>query len=161
MVPWYEMAQEAPELARLGEQQLFQFGAGMAFLASVRKDGAPRLHPLFPVLSDGHLYVLISRSSPRKDDLLRDGRYALQAFPPPGDDATGEFYLAGRAAHIEDPVHYQQVLQDAKHRPRGDEECFELLIERAMFTTWESTGGGAPEPVRRMWTTRVLSPAPN
>ena len=53
----------------------------MAFLATVRRDGAPRLHPVCPVLSSDRLFVLITPTSPKRHDLLRDGRYALQTIP--------------------------------------------------------------------------------
>jgi hypothetical protein len=63
--------------------RLFQFNVGLAFLATVRSDGAPRLHPVCPVLSNDRLFVLITPASPKRQDLLRDGRYALQSFPEP------------------------------------------------------------------------------
>ena len=50
MVTWKEFAGAQPELAETGRSLLLQFGVGLAFLATVRKDGAPRLHPVCPVL---------------------------------------------------------------------------------------------------------------
>src|SRR5437899_7373192 len=101
MVTWHEFAAAEPELAAAGRSLLFQFGVGLAFLATVRKDGAPRLHPLCPVLSNDRLFVLITPTSPKRSDLLRDGRYARQTFahPKPGSD---EFYPTGRALLVED-----------------------------------------------------------
>src|SRR5204863_7350541 len=101
MVTWKEFATVEPDLADVGRALLFQFGVGLAFLATVRKDGGPRLHPVCPVLSHGRLYVLIILTSPKQQDLLRDGRYALQTFPQPKPDSA-EFYLTGRADLIED-----------------------------------------------------------
>ena len=57
MISWKEFATENPELAEIGENLLFQFGVGLAFLATVRLDGGPRLHPVCPVLSNGRLFV--------------------------------------------------------------------------------------------------------
>ena len=54
MVTWEEFAVAEPELAEAGCSLLYQFGVGLAFLATVRKDGAPRLHPVCPVLSSGY-----------------------------------------------------------------------------------------------------------
>jgi hypothetical protein len=48
MVTWHEFVVAEPELAEAGRSLLFQFGVGLAFLATVRKDGAPRLHPRAP-----------------------------------------------------------------------------------------------------------------
>ena len=91
MVTWAEFAAADPKRAETGRSLLFQFNVGLAFLATVRKDGAPRLHPVCPVLSNDRLYVLITPDSPKKRDLVRDGRYALQTFPQPkpGSDESG------------------------------------------------------------------------
>src|SRR5438876_12396747 len=114
MVTWKEFAGAQPELAETGRSLLLQFGVGLAFLATVRKDGAPRLHPLCPVLSNDHLFVLITRTSPKRHDLLQDGRYALQTFPQP-KPGSDEFYIAGKAILVEDPAVRAAVFRDAKH----------------------------------------------
>src|SRR3989454_12809196 len=101
MVTWRDFAAAEPELAAVGRSLLFQFGVGLAFLATVRKDGAPRLHPLCPVLSNDRLFVLITPTSPKRYDLLRDGRYALQTFPQP-KPGSDEFYITGKAVHGDD-----------------------------------------------------------
>jgi hypothetical protein len=49
-----------------------------------------------PVLSGDRLFVLITPTSPKRHDLLRDGRYALQTFPQP-KPGSDEFYVTGRA----------------------------------------------------------------
>lgn len=83
MKPWNEFSKEEPELAKIGKHLLFQSHEhiGLAFIATLRKDGAPRLHPVSLVFSDGHLYVLIPPTSPKCADLKRDGRYAMQPSP--------------------------------------------------------------------------------
>src|SRR5207247_10768387 len=101
MVTWKEFAASAPALAEAGRSLLNQFGVGLAFLATVRKDGAPRLHPVCPVLSDGGLFVLITPTSPKRHDLARDGRYALQTFPQP-KPGSDEFYVTGSARAVDD-----------------------------------------------------------
>ena len=133
MVPWKKFATENPELAEIGENLLFQFGVGLAFLATVREDGGPRLHPVCPVLSNGRLFVLIIPGSPKRYDLVRDGRFALQAFPPPR----------------EDPQMYRSVFKDAKHMASEDEELFELRVERVMHTAWENWGTPKCGPVHK------------
>jgi hypothetical protein len=150
MVPWHEFAAAAPELAATGESLLFQFGVGLAFLATVRKDGGPRLHPVCPVLSHGRLYVLIIPASPKQQDLLRDGRYALQTFPQPKPDSA-EFYLTGQADLIKEPSLRQAVFHDAKHKAHESESLFELKVERVMHTTWEGWGTAELRPLHRKW----------
>ena len=139
MVTWKEFAEADPALAEAGSNQLFQYGVGLAFLATVRSDGSPRLHPVCPVLSDSHLYILVIPNSPKRRDLQRDGRYSLQAFPQDRPDSD-EFYLSGIADLVNDSEKKSAVLADAKHHVSADEIPFELLIERAMLTRWESFG---------------------
>ena len=100
MVTWKEFAAAEPDLADVGRSLLFQFKVGLAFLATVRKDGAPRLHPVCPVLSDDRLFVLIIPTSPKRHDLQRDGRYALQTFPQP-KPGSDEFSIAGKAVGVD------------------------------------------------------------
>jgi pyridoxamine 5'-phosphate oxidase-like protein len=150
MVPWREFATAAPDLANAGRQLLNQFGVGLAFLATVRRDGAPRLHPVCPVLSDDRLFVLITATSPKRDDLLHDGRYALQTFPQP-KPGSDEFYVAGAATLIEDAAARAAVLRDARHLADESETLFELHIDRAMHTRWEHVLTPRMRPVHRKW----------
>jgi Pyridoxamine 5'-phosphate oxidase len=137
MVTWKEFAAAAPELAEAGRSLLNQFGVGLAFLATVRRDGAPRLHPVCPVLSNDGLFVLITSASPKRHDLLRDGRYALQTFPQP-KPGSDEFYLAGQALLVEDAATRAVVFREAKHMADASEMLFELSIDRVMHTRWEN-----------------------
>jgi hypothetical protein len=69
MVTWKEFGAAEPDLAEIGCSLLFQHQVGLAFLATVRKDGAPRLHPVCPVLSNHRLFVLVTPTSPKRYDL--------------------------------------------------------------------------------------------
>ena len=136
MVRWKEFAAAEPDLADIGRSLLFQFKVGLAFLATVRRDGAPRLHPVCPVLSNDRLFVLITPTSPKRHDPLRDGRYALQTFPQP-KPGSDEFYIAGKAVLVDDQAARTDILRDAKHMADASETAFELWIDRVMHTRWE------------------------
>ncbi len=150
MMMWKELAAAEPELADAGRSLLHQFGVGLAFLATVRKDGAPRLHPVCPVLSNDRLYVLITPNSPKRLDLLRDGRFALQTFPQP-KPGSDEFYVSGKAFLVEDPATCATVLRDAKHMADASEILFELRVERVMHTRWENVLTPQMRSVHRKW----------
>src|SRR5882724_4676128 len=138
MVTWKEFATDDRDLAETGRSLLIHGpGIGLAFLATVREDGAPRLHPVCPVLSNDRLFVLITPASPKRNDLLRDGRYALQTFPQP-KPGSDEFYLAGKALVVDDAPARAAVLRDAKHMADASEIAFELWIDRVMHTRWEN-----------------------
>ena len=103
-----------------------------------------------PVLSDDRLFVLITPGSPKRHDLARDGRYALQTFPQP-KPGSDEFYLAGRARAIDDEAVRAAVLRDARHQADASEILFELAVERAMLTRWEHVLTPQMRSVHQTW----------
>ena len=150
MVTWKEFAAAEPDLAEIGRSLLFQHQVGLAFLATVGKDGAPRLHPVCPVLSNNRLVVLITPASPKQHDLLRDGRYALQSFPQP-KPGSDEFYIAGKAVLVDDTAARTAILRDAKHMADASETTFELCIDRVMHTRWEHVLTPRMRSIHRTW----------
>ena len=101
MASWSEFAADEPRLADGIRALLQQYGPGFGYLATVRADGGPRVHPVSPVITDEGLFCFII-DSPKRRDLERDGRYALHSFPP--EESDDEAYLAGRARPVTDPV---------------------------------------------------------
>jgi Pyridoxamine 5'-phosphate oxidase len=160
MVTWKEFSAAEPDLADVGRSLLFQFQVGLAFLATVRKDGAPRLHPVCPVLSNARLFALITPTSPKRHDLLRDGRYALQTFPQP-KPGSDEFYIAGRAVPVDDPPACADILRDAKHMADASETVFELWIDRVMHTRWEHVLTPQMRAVHSKWRAPAPPAAPS
>ena len=79
MASWIEFKQQVPEMAEGARQLFYQYGVGLGFLATIRPDGGPRLHPICPIITDQGLYAFIV-PSPKRRDLDRDGRFALHAF---------------------------------------------------------------------------------
>ncbi len=160
MVTWKEFAAAEPDLADVGRSLLFQFKVGLAFLATVRKDGAPRLHPVCPVLSSDRLFVLIIPTSPKRHDLLRDGRYALQTFPQP-KPGSDEFYIAGKAVGVDDPAVRAAILRDAKHMADASEIAFELWIDHVMYTRWENVLTPQMCSAHQKWRAAAAEAAPS
>jgi hypothetical protein len=140
MATWQEFEQAAPSLAERGRTILHHFGVPLGYLATVRRDGGPRVHPFCPVLHEGGLYGLIG-PSPKQRDLLRDGRYAIHSFPLP--DRDDEFFLSGRARLREDPPLEQGVRATylaTGGGSDGSERLFEFDIERALLATYKRRG---------------------
>jgi hypothetical protein len=149
MITWTEFERQQPALAGAGRRQLYQISIGLAFLATIRPGGGPRVHPVCPVISDAGLHLLIV-AGPKQADLRRDGRYALhsETCPPPRQDDG--FALSGRAREVTDAalrgVVRARVLteRDGQVWPGFDEEVmFELGIERALLML---TQAGGPFP---------------
>src|SRR5205814_8779723 len=102
MAMWDEFAHQQPEMAGRGRQQM---QIPIDYLATVRKDGSPRVHPVSPRFAGGRLFVAIEHGSPKRFDLRRTARYALHALPPqigPSYDEF-EFNIAGDARFVADP----------------------------------------------------------
>jgi hypothetical protein len=148
---WERFRSERPELAAAGERLLRPHGEGVAFLATTRKDGGPRVHPVMPVLADGRLWVFVVNLSYKYGDLLRDGRFALHALPPTGGGA--EFYVTGLATTVDDAERRAAVTaaSGGKLGHNEFEVLFELGIERVLFTRWENWGTANAWPKFEKW----------
>jgi hypothetical protein len=59
MMSWTEFEQREPALAKAGRGQIYTVGIGLAFLATVRADGAPRVHPVCPAISPAGLHIAV------------------------------------------------------------------------------------------------------
>ena len=143
-------------MAKLGTDLRAKFG--LAFLATVRKDGSPRLHPVCPFVVDGRLFIQTDSKSPKRHDLRRDGRYVLHMMP---GDNDAEFQVRGRARQVTDSTTRAMVLKEgpaAGVQPDGtllnlsrDELLFEYEIEEALAGHWENVGQPDTKPVRKRW----------
>jgi hypothetical protein len=153
MVSWAEFAREKPDLAAAGRALFYQWGVGLGFLATTTRQGAPRLHPICPSLTDDMLYAFII-PSPKLNDLLRDPRYALHSdLTAANEDA---FYVTGRVRVVEDAAQRAALEQaymaerpqmDASHL--GGQTAVEFLIETCLVT--RATGHGDLNPQHTVW----------
>jgi hypothetical protein len=151
---WPVFSQVQPELARAGNALFYQHGVGLAFIATLRADGAPRLHPVCPLSSDEGLFAFII-PSPKQADLRRDGVYAMHSFPRP--DNEDAFYIAGRANLVTKPnIREALAEQFVRERsqfpvmpPSRDDALFEFDLDSCLLT--RTTGHGDPKPHHTVW----------
>ena len=152
MATWNEFAAAAPEIAEAGVQLLERFG--LAYVATVRRDGAPRVHPVCPLIADGRLFVATDPSSPKLRELREDGRYVLHMLP---GDNDAEFFVRGRATEITDAstrtlaIEGAAAFGDGTLRITADELLFEYEIDEAYSAHWENVGQPDTRPVRQRW----------
>jgi hypothetical protein len=154
MVTWAEFRTTRPDLADAGRDLLYQVGVGLAFLATVRPDAGPRLHPFCPLITDDALVGFII-PSPKQRDLHRDGRYALHSFPTP--DNEDAFYLSGRVRRIEDAaVRDRFGAQFVRERaqldvptPAPEDHLFAFDIDACLVT--RTDGFGDHHPRHEVW----------
>ncbi len=155
MVTWNDLCQQRPDITGPGRQYLYQFGVGLGFLATMRPDGGPRVHPMCPVLVGDRLAALII-PSPKRRDLRRDGRFALHSFPCPDNEDV--LYLTGTARPITEPDAAASVLEQfvAERQHLGvtreqvaADQPFEFDITTALLTL--TTGHGDWNPTHLVW----------
>jgi hypothetical protein len=130
MASWSDFAAAEPMLAAGIRALLQQYGPGMGYLATIRPDGGPRVHPVSPVFTDDGLYCFIV-DSPKRRDLDRDGRYALHSYPP--EDNDDEACLTGHATPVHDPLTVTRLAGALHASPDVDWRLYELTIETAML----------------------------
>jgi pyridoxamine 5'-phosphate oxidase-like protein len=111
MASWSEVEAAAPELAARARAA---FDAHRhKVLATLRRDGSPRLSGIEAGFVDGELLLGMMPGSRKALDLRRDPRLALHSasVDPPDDPTTwpGDAKLAGRAVEVDDPARLNQL----------------------------------------------------
>ena len=153
MATWAQFATAEPELAAYG-WELLREQQGYAYLATVSRHGAPRVHPVVPFVVDGELVVSVVAASPKVADLRSAPRYMLHATV--GDNDT-EFAVRGCAHEVVDLTR-SNWMRDKQElnvvEIHGDAVYFALDIERIDAAIWDD---GPPH--RQTWRASALSPA--
>ena len=99
MASWAEVERQAPELSALARGFLDAFKHKT--LATIRRDGSPRISGTELEIADGELWLGSMWRSMKALDLLRDPRFALHSGSPDPDAGwTGDAKLAGRAEDV-------------------------------------------------------------
>jgi hypothetical protein len=154
MMGWGEFRRARPDLAEAGRALFYQFGVGLAFLSTIRRDGGPRLHPMCPIIVDDHLYAFIV-PSPKRGDLLRDGRYTMHCFPPAQNEDA--FSITGRAEPRDDEELRERVARlffaerglESPPPQAAHDRLFEFYIASCLLT--RTKGHGDWEPQHTVW----------
>jgi Pyridoxamine 5'-phosphate oxidase len=154
VIRWEEFAEQAPEIAQPAETLLRAFT--LAFVATLRPDGAPRVHPMTVTICEGGLYVFPVHTTPRARDFDRDGRYALHSFPRFREGTLqsyvdDEFTCSGLAVAVGDPDLRAAVVAVHNDRVSDADRLVRLDLDRAHhktrfdgvahYTRWSLSGG--------------------
>ena len=146
MAMWAAFAEAEPEMTIVGAGLLEKHG--LAYLGTVRADGALRVHPVCPFIIDGRLFVATPRTSPKTHDQLRDPRYVPHFMPGENDD---EFRIRGRARATTNEAERAMVRERGPHFLKAEDFYFEYDIEEAATAFWVNVGQPGTYPVRRAW----------
>jgi hypothetical protein len=146
MATWSEFSADSPEMASFGKQRLER---RIAYLATIRPDGSPRVHPVSPFIAKDHLFVYMEPTSPKGDDLRRDARYAMHSAVEDNSGGQGEFLIRGRAVEITDTESRKEAFEQARNMGYSPQErhiLFELRIAEVLATVYEGN-----RPKRTRW----------
>ncbi|MBV9412380.1 MAG: pyridoxamine 5'-phosphate oxidase family protein, partial [Acidimicrobiia bacterium] len=100
MASWAEVETAAPELAERVKER-FQ-STGLALLATLRKDGSPRISGIEPLFALDELWLGMMTDSRKALDLRRDPRLALHNATEDKQVTNGDARISGRAIELTD-----------------------------------------------------------
>ena len=143
MATWDEFARSEPEFARLIQARFDSHKHKM--LATLRKDGSPRISGIEATFADGQLWLGMMPGSLKALDLQRDPRLALHSAPLDSEMANGDAKISGRAIEHTDEATmtaFAGAVKDASGRT-----CL-----RACFSSSRSTFARSYSPAWRLIT---------
>jgi hypothetical protein len=135
MTRWADVEAAEPEFAAAVRAKFDAFRHKV--MATIRKDGAPRVSGIEVAFSDGEVWFGSMAGARKLADLARDPRLALHCTSddPPEDSTqwTGDAKLAGRAVEEDDPERLRSMGDDSG----GDEtsgHLFRVDISEVVLT---------------------------
>lgn len=143
-VTWGEFTSVEPDLAAFGADRLTAFPA---YLATVRRAGMPRVHPVTPIFTPDGFYLYMEPTSPKARDLVERRWYAVHSGVPDNAGTGGEFSVSGTAASIDDSDLWSAVAEAASYAPADRYILFEFLVSEARCHGY----GDVPMPGTKRW----------
>jgi hypothetical protein len=141
---WQVFEESSPDLAHRGAELL---DGKIAYLATSKKDGSPRIHPVRPFIGEGHLFLFIDKRSPKRQDLLRDGRYAIHCSVFETNGLSTEFLITGISRSVNDLDIRKVAVRAAGHDVPHQFALFEFSVEQVIATEYDQDR----VPTRRRW----------
>ena len=124
MPSWSDFEAAAPELAARVRARLDAHTHKT--LATVRRDGSPRISGTETELREGELWIGSMWQARKAHDLQRDPRFALHSGSADPPDWEGDAKLAGIAEEITDPERVDEI--NGEKAPPGPSHLFRLDV---------------------------------
>ncbi|MER5728034.1 pyridoxamine 5'-phosphate oxidase family protein [Streptomyces sp. NPDC002138] len=142
---WEHFAQAEPELAAVVEARFGKYAHHV--LATLRKDGSPRLTGLNTSFRGGELWLGMMPGSMKARDLRRDPRFALHTNPGADESMPdGDVRISGRAVEILDPPELHRYAEESGE-PVQPSHLFRVELSEVVHT-----GIDGDDLVVRVWT---------
>jgi len=144
MTTWGEFAAAEPELAAFVSERV---RAAPSYLATVRANGAPRVHPVTPIFTVNGVYVFMEPTSPKGADLRERGWFAMHNGVADTAGTGGEASLTGTGRAVDDAAVRAKVVAAATYQPADRYVLFELQPTEVRCNGY----GDVPLPEHRRW----------
>ncbi len=145
MPSWSTFASAAPDLAAEARKRLDAHVHKT--LATIRRDGSPRISGTETILAEGELWIGSMWQAQKALDLQRDPRFALHSGSDDPPTWPGDAKLAGVAEELHDEERVRAIVGD--HAPPGPLHLFRLDLDEVSTVSLNETGDGI---VVRVWT---------
>jgi hypothetical protein len=141
---WSELERCQPRLAEVGRQRLL--GPGVVLVATIRRDGTPRLSPVEPLIMDGVLWLSMLWRSQKAMDLMRDPRVLVHGVVTSRDGGEGEFKVRGHARNEQDEGvqrrYAETVTRELGWKPEpGHFHLFAIDIDHLSYLRYDDASG--------------------
>ena len=138
---WSKLQQESPDIAEFGRKRL---DGKVAYLASIRGNGSPRVHPVTAFLSDTRCFIFAEPESSKIRDFTENPQFHLHCAMSDSSGSSGEFQMTGKVVPTEN--FRTEAEENCPFRPSSRSILYELLLGEAVATSYR---GGRPD--RRRW----------
>jgi hypothetical protein len=132
MASWSEIEAAAPELAAQA-RKVFEVHLHKT-LATIRKDGSPRISGTEARFFEGDIYLGSMPGSRKADDLRRDPRLALHCATVDTKLVDGDAKLSGRAVEVTDAGTISRFTDSLEERPPDPFPLFRIDITELTLT---------------------------
>ena len=143
-VTWGEFAEDESELAAFGRELLT---AAPAYVATIRRSGAPRVRPVTPIFTNSGLFLFMEPTSPKARDIREREWFAMHNGVPDNAGSGGEFNIEGRGVAVEDSEMWSLVANASSYEPLDRYVLFEFLLSEARCHGY----GDVPLPATTRW----------
>jgi hypothetical protein len=144
MATWTEFEAEAPDLATRVRELLDAHTHKT--LATVRRDGGPRISGTESAFRDGDLWIGSMWEALKARDLRRDPRFALHTGSDEPSEWQGDAKLAGVAEEVTDPERVRRINGDKA--PPGPSHLFRLDLTEVSTVGLDD---GRTQLIIRVW----------
>ncbi|MFE3989249.1 pyridoxamine 5'-phosphate oxidase family protein [Nocardia tengchongensis] len=111
MTSWNQFAAAAPRIATIFTRRHAATG-NLCMLATLRKDGSPRISPLEPRVFEGELWLVGMPGTTKFADLARDPRFCLHTATVDTQVSDGDVKLFGTVRDVQDPELQRRWAED-------------------------------------------------